>query len=171
MKTLVIGLGNPILGDDGAGWVVAQKVAERYRQLANSASDLWANPGPVDFLCLSLGGLSLMEHLVGYQQAILIDALQSPQHPPGACLRFPITALPDPSAGHLSSAHDTSLVNALTLGRNLGVDLPENIEIVAIVAENVSEFSELLSPAVAAAVPGAVRTVLEMLQLQSTPEA
>ena len=26
MKTLIIGLGNPILGDDGVGWVVAEQV-------------------------------------------------------------------------------------------------------------------------------------------------
>jgi Ni,Fe-hydrogenase maturation factor len=28
-KTLVIGLGNPILGDDGVGWVVASEVEDR----------------------------------------------------------------------------------------------------------------------------------------------
>ncbi len=171
MKTIVIGLGNPILGDDGVGWVVAQAVEERYHLLERSAASSWTIPGAVDFLCLSLGGLSLMEHLSDYQSAILIDAIQSPQHPPGACLHFPITALPDPSAGHLSSAHDTSLVNALQLGRKLGAELPVTIDIVAIVAENISDFSEQLSPAVAAAVPGAVQTVLEMLQSQSTQEA
>ncbi len=171
MKTIVIGLGNPILGDDGVGWVVAQAVEEQYRQFENSTSSIGINPSAVDFLCLSLGGLSLMEYLSNYQHAILIDAIQSPQHPPGVCLQFPITALPDPSAGHLSSAHDTSLVNALQLGRQIGAELPETIEIVAIVAENVSDFTEQISPAVAAAVPGAVQTVLEMLQSLSTQEA
>ena len=30
MKTLVIGLGNPILGDDGVGWVVAEEVRKHF---------------------------------------------------------------------------------------------------------------------------------------------
>jgi Ni,Fe-hydrogenase maturation factor len=50
-KTLVIGLGNPILGDDGVGWVVAREVEDRLPQMDH----------PVEVDCLSLGGLSLME--------------------------------------------------------------------------------------------------------------
>jgi heterodisulfide reductase subunit C len=80
-------------------------------------------------------------------------------------------ALPDSFAGHLSSSHDTSLSHALQVGRRLGVDLPKRIEIVAIVAEKVFDFSEQFSPAVAAAVPGAVQTVLDLLQTLSLEEA
>jgi len=47
----VIGLGNPILGDDGVGWVVVHEIESRI--------------GEVDHL--SLGGLSLMERLIGYE--------------------------------------------------------------------------------------------------------
>jgi len=54
MKTLIIGLGNPMLGDDGVGWRVAEKVC---RELPADESVI------VD--CLSLGGISLMEHLIG----------------------------------------------------------------------------------------------------------
>ena len=28
MKTLIVGLGNPILGDDGIGWKVAEEVCK-----------------------------------------------------------------------------------------------------------------------------------------------
>ena len=63
MKTMVIGLGNPILGDDGVGWKVAEEVR---KQLPCDMS--------VNVDCLSVGGISLMEHLIGYDRAILIDA-------------------------------------------------------------------------------------------------
>jgi len=171
MKTIVIGLGNPILGDDGVGWAIVQTVKDRYARLANPDGGIGINQQPVDFISLSLGGLSLMEHLIGYQQAIIIDAIQSSRYPLGACLRFPLSALPDPFAGHLSSSHDTSLSHALQVGHRLGVDLPKRIEIVAIVAEKVFDFSEQLSPAVAAAVPGAVQTVLDLLQTLFLEEA
>ena len=46
MKTLIVGLGNPILGDDGVGWRVAEEVK---KQLPPDAQ--------VDVICLSLGVL------------------------------------------------------------------------------------------------------------------
>jgi Ni,Fe-hydrogenase maturation factor len=33
MKTIVIGLGNPILGDDGVGWKVAEEVKTVIRRM------------------------------------------------------------------------------------------------------------------------------------------
>ena len=170
MKTIVVGLGNPILSDDGVGWVIVQQAERRY-QLLQEGGDLAApSLPPVDFLCVSLGGLSLMEHLIGYQHAILVDAIQSSQHPLGTCLRFPLEALPDPTAGHLASTHDTSLLNALQVGQLLGAELPRSIAVLAIVAEKIYDFSEELSPAVAAAVPGAVQDVLDLLQTLSLEE-
>ncbi len=68
-KILVIGLGNPILGDDGVGWVVAREVE----------TCLGASGQNVEVDCLALGGLSLMERMVGYQRVILIDSLNTSQ--------------------------------------------------------------------------------------------
>ncbi|MBL1173469.1 MAG: hydrogenase maturation protease, partial [Chloroflexi bacterium] len=92
MKTIVIGLGNPILGDDGVGWKVAQEIS---RQLPVTDSQ-----SPVEIDCAALGGLSLMERLVGCQRAILVDALETGQGPEGSVRVFPLEALPNPSAGH-----------------------------------------------------------------------
>ena len=155
-KTLIIGLGNPILGDDGVGWVIAQ----------NLNNQLAADPS-LEFEFLSLGGLSLMERLTGYPKVILIDALSSGKHPKGKVVSFPLSEVPDLTSGHTSSAHDTSLRNALVLGRSMGIDLPkdEDIIIVAIEAENVYDFSEELSPVVAAAIPEAENLVLNIISL------
>ena len=154
MKTLVIGLGNPILGDDGVGWRVVEEVAQKM-----------ANRPEVEVDCASLGGLSLMERLTGYERVILIDAIFTGTKPVGTVSQFTLSDIQDLTAGHSASAHDTSLRNALNVGRGMDMPLPEDndVMIVAIETENVYDFTEELSSAVAAAVPQAVKVVLELI--------
>lgn len=158
-RVLVLGLGNPILGDDGVGWRVVEQCALRIRthpELATVASS-------IEFDSHSGGGLSLGERLIGYDRVILIDAMTSGTQPPGsvACLR--LEDLANPGSVHTRSAHDTSLVTALELARRLGVRVPETAIVVAVKAENLYEFSEELSPAVQTAVPEAAEQVLDLL--------
>ena len=149
---LVIGLGNPILGDDGVGWKVAEEVQ---KQLPPDSS--------VDVDFLSLGGISLMEHLIGYERAILIDAFTLDE-PIGSILVLKLSDLPNYSAFHTTSAHDTSLQNAIELGRYMGAPLPDDIEIVGIATGRIYDFNEDLSPPVAEAVPFAAGVVLDLLK-------
>ena len=165
-KTLVIGLGNPILGDDGVGWQVASQVAMAITHSAAPApsgrSGASARPcAEVD--CLAVGGLRLMERMEGYDHVILIDAISSDQNPPGTVLHFQLEDLPERAAGHLNAAHDTSLKTALQVGRSMGASLPDQIEIVAVEVRALFEFSEHLTPPIAAAVPRAVKVVLDLL--------
>jgi len=148
---LVVGLGNPILGDDGVGWRVAEALVDK---LAGS---------PVEVDCLALGGLSLMERLVGYDEVIIIDAIQSENGVMGTVSRFDLGDLADVTTGHTTAVHDTSLQTALDVGRQMGAQLPERIQIVAIEAEQVVDFSEEMTPAVETAVPTAVSLVLAMV--------
>jgi hydrogenase maturation protease len=168
MKTIVIGLGNPILGDDGVGWRVAEQVEKQLRQ--EDASVHTSDPerkqfstNHIEIDCLAVGGLTLMEHLIGYDRAILIDAMTSGKAPQGTVSCFPLDELPNLAIGHLSSAHDTTVQNAIQVGRSLGAQLPDQIDVVAIEAQQVYDFSEQLSPPVAAALPEAVETVMELL--------
>jgi hydrogenase maturation protease len=167
MKTLIIGLGNPILGDDGVGWRVAEEVA---KLLPSPLAPLpegegKGGEGEVEVDCASLGGLSLMERLTGAERVILIDSIFTGQKPVGTVSQFTLSDLPDLTAGHSASAHDTSLRNALNVGRSMNIFLPkdENVIVVAIEAENVYDFSQELSPAVAEAVPQAIKAVLELI--------
>lgn len=163
MTTLIIGLGNPILGDDGVGW----RVAERVEGLLTEA--LAHNPvnqpawGEVEFKYLSLGGLSLMEEMIGFERVILIDALDTGQQPVGTVLTLRLEDLPNRAAGHLSSAHDTTLQNALQVGESMGAELPDEIIIVAIEAEMNYNFSEQLTQPIAAAVSVATQRVIDLL--------
>lgn len=152
MKTLVVGLGNPILGDDGIGWRIAQQLQD--------AGNL---PFDVDVAFLAVGGISLMEALVGYKKAIIIDAIVTHQASVGTISSFKLNEIPDSSYGHLSSAHDTSLQNALQLGRDLGVELPDEVIVVAIESQKVYEFSETLTEPVFSAIPEAVSLIKALL--------
>jgi len=160
MKTIVVGLGNPILGDDGVGWKVAEEVK---RQLSSPQAPLSRGEGHyIDVEFLSLGGISLMEHLIGYEHAILIDAIASDREP-GSIITSKLSELPDVSALHIASVHDTSLQNALKLGKAMGADLPEQVTVVGIATKHVYDFSEELSLPVAQSVFKATQIVIDLL--------
>jgi hydrogenase maturation protease len=152
MKTLVVGLGNPILGDDGVGWKVADEVEKHL------AKDV-----PVDVTCLSVGGISLMEHLIGYDHAIIVDAFAT-DAPVGSISVLRLDQLPNYSAFHTTSSHDTSLQNAMELGRTMGAHLPEDVMIVGVATKPVFDFSEELSAPVARVVHSVGAIVLDMVK-------
>jgi hydrogenase maturation protease len=151
MKILVLGLGNPLLGDDGVGWRVAEKTRE---QITNPDIEIDVHAG---------GGLSLMERMIGYDRAIIIDALNTGRQPQGNVSSFRLEDLPNYAQSHLASAHETTLQTALQVGRAMSAALPSDIRIIAIEAQNVYDFSEELSPAVTSAVPQAVALVISQL--------
>jgi hydrogenase maturation protease len=157
LSILVIGLGNPILGDDGIGWRIALEVQSRLESARNTGAP------QVEFDFLSLGGLSLMERLVGYRHALLIDAIVTGHQPIGSISQFELQDLPPSGIGHLASAHDTSLRTAIEMGRVLQASLPDSIHIIAVETQISFEFSESLSPPVAAAVQPAASLALEWL--------
>lgn len=151
-RTIVVGLGNPMLGDDGVGWHVAEAVEKKL-----------ADP-TVEVDSLALGGIGLMERLVDYDRAIVIDVINTGQLPRGAVTSFPLEALANPFAGHLGSAHETNLQTALEMGRLLGATLPRQVTVVAIESPYVYDFSDTLTGPVAAAVPIAAELVLNLLE-------
>jgi hydrogenase maturation protease len=155
MKTIVVGLGNPLLGDDGVGWRVAEEVKQ---QLKNNSA--------VTVECYSLSGLSLMEQLIGFDRVILIDSLNTGRYDQGDVVTFTLDSLEDLTYGHSASAHDASLKTALVVGRSMGERLPadRDIHVVAIEAQHVYDFKEELTPAIAASVPVAVDKVRELLK-------
>ena len=153
MKTIVIGLGNPILGDDGVGWRVVEEIQK----------DLSASP-MIDFGYLSVGGIGLMEQLIGYDRAILIDAFVAEAEDVGSILIRRLNDLPNYSAFHITSAHDTSLQNAIEMGKTMGAHLPEDVTVIGVAIRQISDFGEELSPPVAAAVPEAAHIASKLLK-------
>ncbi len=149
MKTLVLGLGNPILSDDGVGIKIAHEVRKQLN-----------NPH-VTVAETSAAGLSLLDSIVGYDKVIIIDAIQTEKGQAGQIYNmrsedFSLTK-------HLSSPHQINLVTALELGKMLNLAMPQEITILAVEAKDVSTFSESCTPAVKKAIPEVVKIVMEEL--------
>ena len=157
MKTIIIGLGNPVLGDDGVGWHVAEIV----RQHLN---DPELTGQQIDIEFLSLGGLGLMEHMIDYDRAILIDAINLEKDSLGTVYCYDLNELPNPGLGHTASSHDTTLQNALEVGKKLGAQLPAVVKLIAIESPYVFDFSEQLTPEMEDAVPHAAQAVINALK-------
>jgi len=152
MKTLVVGLGNSLLTDDGVGLYVARALAARRL------------PPNVEVTETSLGGLRLLDVIGGYERVVLVDAIQTAGGRPGQLHRLGLNDLC--ASRHAGCSHDLSLPVALALGRQLGMALPadENLAIVAIEVGEVLTFSEHCTPEVEAAIPLAVEQVLSILE-------
>ena len=154
MKTLVLGLGNPILSDDGVGIKAAHEVANQLK-----------NP-QVTVVETSTAGLSLLDSIVGYDKLIIIDAIQTEKGEAGEIYRmgtadFSLTK-------HFSSPHQINLATALELGKMLNLAMPQEITVFAVEAEDITSFSEECTPEVKRAIPEVVKMVLAELKCQTS---
>ncbi len=143
LRTLIIGMGNPILSDDAIGIMLATALKEHLGELPD-----------VEFIeeC-GVGDLNLMDLMTGYDRLIAIDSIKTIDGVPGTWYAFDATALRETM--NLRNVHDANFATSLELGRQMGTHLPCNEEchIVAVeIAENMT-FSEDLSPSLQAALP------------------
>ena len=150
-KILVLGLGNPILSDDGVGLRIVQELRQNIDR-----SD-------VTITETHLGGINLLELLAGYKKAIIIDAIQTKNSVSGQVYRFGPEALD--FTNHIASSHEINFTEILNLGRRLGLSLPDEIRIFAVEVEDITTFSEEFTDSVRKAVPLVVGMVLEELGL------
>ncbi len=149
MKTLVLGLGNSILSDDGVGIKVAQELREKLRDPQVTIAES------------SLAGISLLDFVVGYDQVIIIDAIQTKRGKVGQIYRMGPEDFS--STKHLSSPHQINLVTALELGKMLNLAMPQKITIFAVEAKDITTFGEKCTPGVERAIPEVTKMVLEEL--------
>jgi hydrogenase maturation protease len=149
-KTLVLGLGNPILSDDGVGPAVARELEKKI------------SPQEATVTEASLGGLNLLDLIVGYERVIIIDAIKTKDGRAGQIYRL------DPNAfkttRYTASPHDVNLITALELGKKLGLAMPSKIDIFAVEVAETEHFSEECTPPVAAAIPVCVEMILGELR-------
>ena len=144
--TVIIGMGNPLLSDDGVGLAVALAVAQRLQHRMH-----------LTVTELHTGGIRLMEAMAGYKRAVVVDAMLSGAIP-GTVRRF------DPrdfvTTKNTFSSHDTDFATAYDLGLMAGVLLPEQVSFWGIEAREFDLFGERFTDEVAAAVPGAVNRIV-----------
>ncbi len=151
----IIGVGSPLMGDDGLGIVAAERLA---------AMD-W--PAGVEVVDGGTGGLTLLDLLAGARGVILLDAVAMGAAP-GTLRRFAAADLADlPAQAPGLSLHGGGLGEVLALARELG-ELPP---LVLFGVEPASvELRIGLSPAVAAALEDLLAAVCEeLIRFGATP--
>jgi hydrogenase maturation protease len=151
MSTIIIGLGNPILTDDSLG---IHAVREISRQLQDRED--------IAFCELCSGGLDLMEAMVGYERAIIIDAAYTGQMKPGTVFSAGTTDLRQ--SRNTCSNHHGSIEVALEFGMMTGLKLPRDIRIWAVEAEDVETFSNNLTASVQNALPALLGNILHDIE-------
>jgi len=149
MKKLVLGIGNPILSDDGVGF----RVIDALQPLLP--------PGDITLTSSDVSGLALLDYVVDFDEVIIVDAIQTVNGKPGDIYILETGDLR--TSKHTISPHDVDLQTALEIGRILKMKIPDRIRIIAIEIPEVSEFSEELSAPVKESVPIAASMVVDML--------
>ena len=151
MKTIVLGVGNLILGDDGVGVHVANELKKQIKDPNITVDEAIT------------GGMNLLDLILGYDKAVIIDAVKSEEYKEGTVKRIPIS---DFNTMHSCNPHDVSLSEAIKMARKLGeTKIPSEIVIIGIILKEIPcEFGEKLSKDIAAAVPKAVEMTLNEIK-------
>ncbi len=146
MRTVVVGIGNPVRKDDGVGLRVAREVRERTEGQGIDVVELWA------------GGLRLAEAISGYDRAVVVDAMTTRACPPGTVASVDLSS----RAGlrTVSCIHDADMAVALEVWRRAGEPMPREIEIIGIETGETESLGESLTREVLAAVAEAVGLVI-----------
>lgn len=145
----VIGIGQSLRGDDGAGLAAVRLWNETYQVHSQRANVL------VEFA--EMPGIGLLSLLEDARIAILVDAVWSGAVP--GTIHQLFEAQLDSFGDSSASAHGWGVAETLTLGRKLSPSqMPDKLVLIGIEAGQV-ELGEKLSPEVEASLPEAARLI------------
>jgi hydrogenase maturation protease len=183
MRTLVLGMGNPILCDDAVGIRLARDFRKHLTSgaagaaqaargaegtapgaagaavppaagLATSPGGGGPAPGAIDVIEeCSVGGLNLIDLAAGYDRLIVFDSIATPGGRPGTW--YAMTGSSYRETMNLTNVHDANFTTALELGRRMGTPLPDpdGIHIFAVEIADNTTFSETMTPELEASYP------------------
>jgi hydrogenase maturation protease len=150
-RTLILGLGNPILGDDGVGIAIAREIKER-----------WPGDPSIDIIEAGLAGRFLLDVISGYQTVVVADAIITDEKASaGATYRLSVDdlgAVVNPYASHALDLRTT-----VELGKKLGYEMPQTIRIYAVEIKENTVFREGLSPEIEATVLPVAQEIIQDL--------
>jgi hydrogenase maturation protease len=147
VKTLVLGIGNDILGDDGVGIHIARAIASRIDNSDVTVEETGA------------AGLSLLERIKGYERLIIADAILTHDTEVGKIHRLTLKDLAQTNDS--VTPHEAALRTTLEIGNNLFPgEMPHDVVVFAVQTHDVDQVTGKMSKAVKAAVPEVVRMIL-----------
>lgn len=113
-KTLVLALGNDLLGDDAVAFHAARELRKAYGDA-------------VDIVEAAVGGFALLDHLEGYERALLLDAVATGHARPGTVMEL---AREDFGPADSTSPHHIGLPEVFAFAERLSMALPTQLRIV-----------------------------------------
>lgn len=147
---LFLGVGNEILMDDSIGPKILRELQNNYP----IADAVYETAG--------LGGLELLEFIQGYKTVVFIDAIKTQDGIPGAVYYF--TPADFKETHNLSNLHDVSFLMALKIGKELNMDIPENLHIIAVEIIEDKVFGEQLTEPLQKRYTGIISEVVDILK-------
>ena len=150
-RTLILGLGNPILGDDGVGIAIAREIR-----------DGWPTDPSIDILEAGLAGRFLLDVITGYQTVVVADAIITDEKAlAGSIYSLSVDDLG--KAVNPYASHALDLRTTVESGKQLGYEMPETIRVYAVEIKEDTVFREGLSREVEAAVVPVARKIMQDL--------
>jgi hydrogenase maturation protease len=145
---ILIGLGSPIMSDDGIGLLVAEGVHRRL-----SGFDLNTTCG---------GGFEVVDIIRDYKTAVVIDAMVTGRFETGTLVRLDLGT--DIATLRSGPSHALNFVEALKVARSCNVPLPETIVVYAIEVKEVRKVSDMVSQVLLDRIPQIVEEVVQDIE-------
>jgi len=143
---LILGIGNTIRGDDGIGIAIARALKEKLKTESVAIKET------------SEVGLNLLDLMNGFQRVIIIDSIHLGRDKPGTIYDFDSTGFVAQSSHH--STHKLGLPTVLQMAIDLELEMPDDINIIAVEVGEIDNFSEEISPDIQKTIP----LVLNMIE-------
>lgn len=118
-ETLILGLGNPLRGDDAVGLYLVEKLKER-------------NILEVDFITLEERGLSLLDVISKYKKVIVVDAIFMEDKKIGEVVELEEGKINLYTVG----SHYLGIEDVIEISRKIMNGLPEKVQLLGIVVED-----------------------------------
>jgi hydrogenase maturation protease len=153
LKTLVLGIGNTLLGDDGVGIYAARELAEKISDENVTVMDT------------AIDGLNLLDFIRNYERLIVIDAILDERAETGTIFRLTQDQIPPPSLSGASS-HNLNLATTLNIGNRIFPgEIPGEVVVFAVASQNMDYVTEEMTANVKQALPQVVELVINELGL------
>jgi hydrogenase maturation protease len=154
MRILVLGVGNPIFGDDGLGLQIVRDIKERISVEKLSVE--------VDVEETHSDWLTIAEKIIGYDKVILIDTLiVEDKNLIGKIFKIDLK-MPSEEDDQPYITHDLSFSSALKIIKSLSPEeIPEKIIMFLVGIREPKRFSEKLSPEVKGIAPRLLKYILD----------
>ena len=128
-RSILLGLGNPIMSDDGIGLVVSEEVHRRLPEFDLDKS--------------TAGGLDVVDRILGYSKAVIIDSMSTGRYPYGTVVR--VDTEEQVETLRIGHSHGMDFIRAIELARSCGAAIPDDIVIYGIEVKDPFSLGEEIS--------------------------